>query len=495
MHLAESHSFSLFCISQMPFGEVMYRCNAHYCFGMFRNRAVGLLTTLALMQLFLFSFYLNGLHNQGVVDRSGEQLQQSLVASSVFVDTSVSKNAEGGDGEPVKVSTQQHQPQPESAPRHVDGPGKVNVNQLVDLLNKSSKNAKVDALQMFAKASLADRDGPLRGLSQLSQRLLTDNNGSAQGVGDAARKALANVFDKEMDTKKYGDLAKLGMQLFNGLPDQAKQTAVSGMMETAAQLMMPQKTPLENVMAKSAIGLLTGALGNQKMDTMSVINIAAKMFQANRPDDRGAASPMNLLNKLVGSVASQTPLAASADQNQLYSDYVKYSRKRSTRRKLDKVPLRFNYASGQACSAANTYVFLVVSTARQSSRRQVARESWITVLAKDPRFAVRFLIGQPEDSDRDQLAVDSESRLHNDIIEVDVKESSSFSSTLKTLAALEWAQANCPSVRSVLKIQDDIYINPSKMIQVLDDYLNTSSIIGNIAGPAAPGNDLHKKNQ
>jgi hypothetical protein len=54
----------------MPFGEVMYRCNAHYCFSVFRNRVVGLLTTLALMQLFLFSNYLNGLHSETMVSRN-----------------------------------------------------------------------------------------------------------------------------------------------------------------------------------------------------------------------------------------------------------------------------------------------------------------------------------------------------------------------------------------------------------------------------------------
>lgn len=165
----------------MPFGEVMYRCNAHYCFGVFRNRAVGLVISLALMQLFLFSFYLNGLHGQTEIQQQQQQLQLQLQQHLIHTVPSVPEEEAAAVVPPVT--------------RHAEP---------------------------AASATDASASNGLNAIGAQLSGLLLDPSKS-RAVGDVAKKAL----DQLMNNRSALDLVALAAKKLSSTADHRHQMAIN----------------------------------------------------------------------------------------------------------------------------------------------------------------------------------------------------------------------------------------------------------------------------
>ena len=571
----------------MPFGEVMYRCNAHYCFSVFRNRVVGLLTTLALMQLFLFSFYLNGLHSETVVSRndvnflvdeasisklppSGAEVRQPPVIGAGARGQAQPPGRALPEEEP-EIRVDQASSAAASAAASAKGQGQVQmtglaslavpnnlVNHLTDLLTDRTKSKAVgEAAKKALDSVLAANKSDLTPMQLMAMaagaaKKMAPSGDQPADVTKIGFNLLANAFnninkpkspessllaaamdamsrgpqpangdaaDKDADAKKYADLAKMGLQLFssgllnNDQSPSAKSPAVNALLETAAQLVLQQdsakaKSPLDAAMTKTAIGMLSNALANQKMDPKMMLNMAsmaAKVLQSpsqqSAPSGSDLMASLNLLSKLVPNGRPSAPSASSAanvnqgrwnQSDDIYSDYVRYTVKtfnlagvksnsalphKAPSAKSALVDIDFNFWQPEEemdiCQSSTDYVVLVVSAVDNYERRQAARRTWIDQLQHSSgRVKTLFVVGQSG-----QQSIQREWRQYGDVIQVLVPDSAR-GAALKTAAGLLWIQQNCPQVKQILKCEDDVFVNVPKMLHIIESQQDESVLLG-----------------
>ena len=102
---------------------------------------------------------------------------------------------------------------------------------------------------------------------------------------------------------------------------------------------------------------------------------------------------------------------------------------------------------------------------------------------------IRFVVGQSVNATL-QGILQQESDRYGDIIQSDALASpSANAATLTTLAGLVWAYRYCPSVDLILKCDDDVFVNPSKLIHMMDDSkAGPASVVGRIVSRMNPHN-------
>ncbi|KAI5631781.1 galactosyltransferase domain-containing protein [Phthorimaea operculella] len=106
-------------------------------------------------------------------------------------------------------------------------------------------------------------------------------------------------------------------------------------------------------------------------------------------------------------------------------------------------------------------LILVTTAPSHGAARDAIRLTWGSfALRKD--IAIVFVIGQPPDAFRDKL--EAEDEMYGDIVMGNFVDSYS-NLTLKTISMLEWTDTYCPRARSVLKTDDDMFINVPKLLQ------------------------------
>lgn len=574
----------------MPFGEVMYRCNAHYCFSsVFRNRVAGLVITLALMQLFLFSFYLNGLHSQVVVTTSSNS----------------NGNTGGGSNSPVS-SLEQHEyeravlqlpavavaaaierlpskenPKPKDSIQDVGVAAAAAVVRDIDLdrrsgrvgqerpaddpfLNQSISKARaavgdaakkaldhlmtnkkpaIDLMALAAKKLSSDPSDPVAkiGLNLLANAMnnvknqqafqppkrepsadLTTNHQQVDQNASINGSSSAVNNDVEDQTKsQYANLAQMGLQMLaNGLVADSSSSSNKGsspdnrVMEMASQLMwqsakLSSKAGFDPQMAKSALGLLRGAVANQKLDPRIMFGLATKMMQLqSAAGDTNANVPgLNLLSQLLSNsqlttallsagaaAASATKPVTAAQSKIIYHNYVKMTNQKMPKLK-SKMPSPYSSPSNKvvvdigfhytldkvkACRANATFLILSVSSATNTEERQAARETWIKDLRQliGDQFDVVFIIGQTANVTV-QRSVVEESNVYQDLIQTNVQEPVE-NAVFKTLAGLVWIERNCPEIEQILKMDDDVYVSAPRMLRAFKDGKASPSITGSM---------------
>ncbi len=363
----------------MPFGEVMYRCNAHYCFSsVFRNRVAGLVVTLALMQLFLFSFYLNGLHSQAVNVETVNGFAASSSASSELPAVipaplrpiekqqqhnvlAVADETARGGGNRI-ADGQSPDPDLHSPPLgaggqekdwgHISSKTRLAAKKALDHLmtnNKPAMDIVASAAKKLTAAAIAGDPSAVAadpmakmGLNFLASALLNNNQ---------------QLSDKSAGSKsQYSNLAQMGLQLltknYNGSGGSSASNSGSnkgdaaGMLNMATQFMM-KNSKVDPQMAKSALGFLMNTMGNQKLDPklmVPMLGMAAKMMQqqpsTGTNGQRGSADiGLNLLSQvlsnsqlrsaLLSSGASMMQPSTAGDQSaSIYRNYLKLTSKK-----------------------------------------------------------------------------------------------------------------------------------------------------------------------
>lgn len=530
----------------MPFGEVMYRCNAHYCLSsVFRNRVAGLVITLALMQLFLFSFYLNGLHSQTVVASnspvSGElQLQQDPMTTGQEQQQQQQQVVAAAPGLVVRDDI-------EPARRRSVGQDELmqqinpSISKAKDAAKKAldhlmtNKKPAMDLMAMAAKklSSGPNNDTPMAklGLNLLANALNNVKQApAAAAVADKMDPAVirSSTADPGADDdqnynnikNQYANLAQMGLQMLtSGLainqPSAGKQSDPSstGVMEMATQLMMQAaklssssgkgSSGLDPQVAKMAMGFLRNAVASQKLDPKMMIGLASKMMQMQSAVD--ATSGMNILSQLMASNSAAAGLLASVakpvtpeQSKTIHRNYVKITSKKlpGIKSKMSKpyssgsskvvVDIGFQYTMEQvdACHGSNaTSLIMAISSMANMEERQAARDTWLKdlhQLAGDHRVDIVFVIGQSANVTLQRL-VDKEAAKYHDLIQTNVQEPVE-NAVFKTLAGLAWIERHCGNadIQHILKMDDDVYISPSRMLKALKEASPTPTITGSL---------------
>lgn len=326
----------------MPFGEVMYRCNAHFCFNsIFRNRVAGLVITLALMQLFLFSFYLNGLHSETVnMATAANEFSSAFSSSEQLVviptpppppslpDSVITQAVDivGFNGDPDRrISTTPHLPVGQEAEwNNLSSKTRVVARKALDHLIDNNKPAidmvAIAARKLSASAAAAVAANPaassvgLDPLAKISLNMLANAFSGANSFPSSTDNAAAALVKTQ-----YTNLAQMGLHLLSnnfdarstGSSNTTNKSEASRMLDMATQLVL-QNARVDPQMTKSVVTLLKSAMGNQKMDTKLVgLGLVAKMIQQQQqqqlPGQRtGSDLGVNLLRQILmnGQLAS-----------------------------------------------------------------------------------------------------------------------------------------------------------------------------------------------
>ena len=138
----------------------------------------------------------------------------------------------------------------------------------------------------------------------------------------------------------------------------------------------------------------------------------------------------------------------------------------------------------------------MTSSAERFQERQAIRDTWVhdfqtTLDEKNSRkVRIRFVVGGSVNASVSQR-LSEESLTFADVIQADVPAGVPESATLTTLAALTWASRYCSDVKQVVKCDDDVFVNPSKLMKMMDDKRNgagPASLVGRIVNRMNPHN-------
>ncbi|XDA73028.1 hypothetical protein R6Z07F_003307 [Ovis aries] len=136
-------------------------------------------------------------------------------------------------------------------------------------------------------------------------------------------------------------------------------------------------------------------------------------------------------------------------------------------------PMLLNHP--EKCSGDVYLLVVVKSIIVQHDRREAIRQTWgrEQESAGRGRGAVRtlFLLGKaskPEEQSHYQQLLAYEDRIYGDILQWDFLDSF-FNLTLKEIHFLKWLDIYCPDVRFVFKGDDDVFVNPTNLLEFLAD--------------------------
>ncbi|XP_020011842.2 UDP-GlcNAc:betaGal beta-1,3-N-acetylglucosaminyltransferase 7 isoform X2 [Castor canadensis] len=155
-------------------------------------------------------------------------------------------------------------------------------------------------------------------------------------------------------------------------------------------------------------------------------------------------------------------------------------------------PILMNHP--EKCGGGDVYLLIVVkSVITQHDRREAIRQTWGREweTAGGGRGAVRtlFLLGtasKQEERTHYQQLLAYEDRLYGDILQWDFLDSF-FNLTLKEIHFLKWLDIYCPSVPFVFKGDDDVFVNPTNLLEFLADRQPQENLfVGDILQHARP---------
>ncbi|XP_072455555.1 beta-1,3-galactosyltransferase 2-like [Notamacropus eugenii] len=117
--------------------------------------------------------------------------------------------------------------------------------------------------------------------------------------------------------------------------------------------------------------------------------------------------------------------------------------------------------------AAPFLLMLVMTKPQDVGIRQVIRQTWGNeTLVPGVVIHRLFVVGLPQPlfAQELQTLLDEEDREHGDLLQVGFLDTY-HNLTLKVLTALEWMAQYCPTAHYVLKVDTDVFLNPSYLVQ------------------------------
>ena len=131
-----------------------------------------------------------------------------------------------------------------------------------------------------------------------------------------------------------------------------------------------------------------------------------------------------------------------------------------------------------ALNVERTLLFVVISAAENSVKRNLIRRTWAGPLMEIDWIQIIFLIGSPPSEDnaiKEQVAKENDQ--FGDLVQVNVIDTYA-NLTLKSVAMLHWAKTRCPGAELVFKCDDDNYVNWNALKDYLPGFNDTRSIYG-----------------
>lgn len=123
-------------------------------------------------------------------------------------------------------------------------------------------------------------------------------------------------------------------------------------------------------------------------------------------------------------------------------------------------------------------LILVHSHPAHKERRHAIRETWGRIVRNYDNSAhtsLLFVLGISV-SDIDNVKAKTESKLYRDIIIGNFTDTYQTLST-KSMFSLQWATTYCAEAKFILKTDDDVYLNISRLLTVLQDFYGTKPLL------------------
>ncbi|KAK3595071.1 hypothetical protein CHS0354_043168 [Potamilus streckersoni] len=124
-------------------------------------------------------------------------------------------------------------------------------------------------------------------------------------------------------------------------------------------------------------------------------------------------------------------------------------------------------------------LFFVLSLPNNTGERQAIRQTWGSVASQSrTSFNIStkliFVLGRMADGMLPEKVLQEEATKYKDIVQADFVESR-HNLTIKMMTGLRWVKTYCPSVKYILKVDDDTFIN----VALFSDYLLKNPNINN----------------
>ena len=161
-------------------------------------------------------------------------------------------------------------------------------------------------------------------------------------------------------------------------------------------------------------------------------------------------------------------------------------------------PFSYKHNNMSVCNEKDILVLVFIHTSpRHYVLRKYLRETWIAVQHyKGENLRTIFLLGATQNEDL-QKGIDKESRQYGDVIQEDFIDAYKNLS-LKFTMGLKWVQMFCPQARFIVKLDDDVVVNPFLLIHHLTErsgYLNRNNLIYCRKGARIPLRAKSKSNK
>lgn len=133
-------------------------------------------------------------------------------------------------------------------------------------------------------------------------------------------------------------------------------------------------------------------------------------------------------------------------------------------------PMLLNHP--EKCADGEVHLLMVIkSIIEQHDRREAVRKTWGKGRTVDGRkISTLFLLGSPasgKDAKNLQKLIEYEDRIYGDILQWDFMDTF-FNLTLKEVNFLKWFDMYCPGVRFIFKGDDDVFVNPHNLLELID---------------------------
>ena len=127
--------------------------------------------------------------------------------------------------------------------------------------------------------------------------------------------------------------------------------------------------------------------------------------------------------------------------------------------------------NANVCKGVENMLFLLIvhSATGNFERRKALRETWATIdLFKSHKTRVIFLLGMTN-NDKTQRLITRENCCYGDIVQGDFIDTY-VNLTHKAVLGLRWVTENCAHAKFVVKVDDDVLVNPFKLVnQILEN--------------------------
>ncbi|XP_078523812.1 UDP-GlcNAc:betaGal beta-1,3-N-acetylglucosaminyltransferase 7 [Lissotriton helveticus] len=150
-------------------------------------------------------------------------------------------------------------------------------------------------------------------------------------------------------------------------------------------------------------------------------------------------------------------------------------------------PILINHP--EKCSGKIDLLIVVKSIITQHDRREAIRKTWGKNEVIDGKTVkTLFLLGKAskeEEQANYQKLLYYENLIYGDILQWDFLDTF-FNLTLKEVHFLKWLSIYCQDVRYIFKGDDDVYVNPTNVLEYLDGNLVKDLFVGDVLYKARP---------